>query len=96
MSPHALQPRTHHARCLCMPRTGYPALACRAEPTGQLQLCAGVQAGACLNYGLFTSALAVNLLDRFMATQRATVSLLPSVSGGLQNDPPQVLHEWST
>ena len=32
------------------------------------------QAAACLNYGAFTSALATNLLDRFMATQRPSVS----------------------
>jgi hypothetical protein len=47
-------------------------LPCACQPDEALR---GVlQAGACLNYGVFTSALAVNLLDRFMATQRATVS----------------------
>ena len=42
-----------------------------------------LQAAACLNYGVFTSTVAVNLLDRFIATQHASVSpVLPERSSG--------------
>lgn len=33
------------------------------------------QAAACHNFGAFTCALAVNLLDRFMASQRPSVRI---------------------